>query len=270
LGGNKWRKLIYNVLEAKRRRQDTLLTFGGAYSNHIYATAAAGNLLGFDTIGIIRGEHPATLSPTLEYAQSKGMKLKFISRSEYREKTRPSFIKSLREQFGDFYCLPEGGSNSLAIQGVGEVIGELSEQLPQRKTICCAAGTGGTLAGLVNIQSTNDEVLGIAVLKNSGWLEDEIHRFVSKKAIENKWSINNDYHFGGYAKYDQSLIEFIVDFKSQFNIQLEPVYTGKLVFGLFDLINNNTFSPGSNIVAIHSGGLQGLKGFKEFTHEKFQ
>ena len=269
LTGNKWRKLKYNLLQARQDNHQTLLTFGGAYSNHIHAVAAAGNLLGFKTIGVIRGERVVNLSPTLAYAESQGMHLHFVSREAYRNKTEIDFVNRLKDEFGDFYLIPEGGSNSLALKGVTEIVDELDVQLPQANYICCACGTGGTLAGLILASAEkNINILGFPVLKNADWMYQDILKLLGTDEVSN-WSLNLNYHFGGYAKYDKKLIDFIQEFKKQFSIQLEPIYTAKMLFGLFDLIKNDYFPENSVIVALHTGGLQGLKGIKEFKNEKF-
>ncbi len=260
--GNKWRKLKYNLLQARAENKKTLLTFGGAYSNHIHAVAAAGKLLGFNTVGVIRGERAPVLSPTLIYAQSQGMHLHFVTRQAYRQKTEPDFIRDLHESFGDFYLIPEGGSNSLALKGVGEIVAELEAQVPEANYICSACGTGGTLAGLVSAASSKPvEMIGFPVLKNADWMYQEILDLLKTDEVKN-WSLVLDYHFGGYAKYDKTLLDYIEKFKRDFSIQLEQVYTAKILYGIFDLIEKDYFPENSTIVALHTGGLQGLSGIK--------
>jgi len=262
LGGNKWRKLKYNLQAATDARQNMLLTFGGAWSNHIYATAAAGRYIGFDTIGIIRGEHPERLSTTLEFAQECGMQLKFISRSEYRLKSSADFIQNLHDEFGDFYLLPEGGSNSLALKGVAELLDEIDIGFDVITTAC---GTAATLAGLAGGINTTQTAQGYAVLKDGDFLNSEVEHFLSDAAIkaEGRWDIDTSYHFGGYAKTDQVLLDFILGFKNEFGITLDAVYTGKMFYGLFDQIKKQAFPRGTTVVAVHTGGLQGNAGFKE-------
>jgi len=267
LTGNKWRKLKYNLLQAKRENKETLLTFGGAYSNHIHAVASAGKLLGFKTIGVIRGERAPILSPTLEYVQSCGMSLHFVTRQDYRKKSELDFIKGLKNKLGDFYNIPEGGTNDLAIKGVQEIIDELDEAVPERDYVCTACGTGGTVAGLIKGENLgrskqNAKTLGFPVLKNADWMYGDVLGLIKESEVKN-WSLVLDYHFGGYAKYNKTLIDFIHDFKREFSIQLEPIYTAKLFYGIFDLVDKDFFPKGSTIVAIHTGGLQGLKGIKE-------
>lgn len=267
VSGNKFRKLKYNLLAAKEQNINTMLTFGGAFSNHIAATAAAGKIAGMNTIGLIRGEELGSnfentlkQNPTLKFADSCGMKLNFVSRSDYREKYSEEFLHKLEKKFGKFYLLPEGGTNSLAVKGCEEILDQTDTSF---NFICCAVGTGGTMAGLVNATGENQQVLGFPALKGD-FLYEEIYRFTRK----NNWELILKYHFGGYAKVNAELIGFINFFKKKFYIQLDPVYTGKLVFGIFDLINKGFFPAGSKILAIHSGGLQGIQGINNKLKKK--
>ena len=270
-GGNKWRKLKYNLIQAKNNNVDTLLTFGGAWSNHIYATAAAGRHFGFKTIGLIRGEKHQPLNPTLSFAKECGMQLHYLDRKQYRQKNDASFKNELLDRFGEVYLLPEGGSNRLALKGCEEIVHETMTQLQQPfDVICCASGTGATLAGLVSAMATDKNAhkkmaIGFSALKGGEFLSSEVSNLLGYNAEENlpstNWRIENNYHFGGYAKINDDLIHFMKDFQAQYNITLDAVYTAKMFYGLFELIKANTFKPGSNIVAVHSGGLQGNKGF---------
>lgn len=262
VSGNKFRKLKYNLLEAKNQNKGVLLTFGGAYSNHIVATAVAGNLNGFKTIGVIRGDELAkdldkTLAnnSTLREAQKNGMTFEFVSREEYRNKTNKEFIHKLREKFGDFYLIPEGGTNEFAIKGCEEI---LTKKDTKFDYICCAVGTGGTISGLINSAINHQKVIGFPALKGD-FLEGEINQFVNKS----NWSLQTNYHFGGYSKYDEELIYFINSFKNEKNILLDPIYTGKMMFGILDLIKKDSFSENSKILAIHTGGIQGIEGFNQ-------
>jgi 1-aminocyclopropane-1-carboxylate deaminase/D-cysteine desulfhydrase-like pyridoxal-dependent ACC family enzyme len=270
-GGNKWRKLKYNLLQARDNKVETLLTFGGAWSNHIYATAAAGKHFGFKTIGLIRGEKYQPLNPTLSFAEECGMQLHYLDRKQYRQKNDGHFKQKLIDRFGEVYLLPEGGSNHLAMKGCQEIVQETLIQLQQPfDVICCASGTGATLAGLISAiaadKNAHDKMaIGFSALKGGEFLSSEVNNLLGYNAddhplIEN-WKIENNYHFGGYAKINDDLIQFMKDFQTQYNITLDAVYTAKMFYGLFDLIKSNTFKPGSIIVAIHSGGLQGNKGF---------
>jgi len=258
--GNKWRKLKYNLLAAKTQKLNTLLTFGGAFSNHIHATAAAGHLLGFKTIGIIRGEETLPLNPTLQDATNWGMKINYVTRAQYREKNSTKFITHLKKQHGDFYLIPEGGSNLNALTGCEEIIKELDENYDY---VCCACGTGATLTGIIRELNNKSTTLGFSILKADDYIEKEVNNFLSSSHSTqlNKWAINSDYHFGGYAKSSPKLLTFIDEFYKKHNIQLEPVYTGKVFYGLYDLIKQDYFEPDSRILAIHTGGLQGLRGF---------
>ena len=259
--GNKWRKLKYNLIDASTRNLDTLLTFGGAFSNHVHATAAAGHLLGFKTIAIIRGEESLPLNPTLQDATDWGMKINYICRSQYREKSSAEFIKQLKQQYGDFFLIPEGGSNSNALTGCEELTKELDEDYD---FVCAACGTGATLAGIIRGLTNRSKTLGFSILKGDDYIEQEINNFLGNANTSRQfnWAINTDYHFGGYAKTNRQLNSFIMEFYSKYNIQLEPVYTGKMFYGLFDLIKQDYFEAETKILAIHTGGLQGLRGFK--------
>ncbi len=265
-GGNKWRKLKYNLISARENNVNTLLTFGGAWSNHIYATAAAGKHFGFNTIGIIRGEQSETPSETLLFAEKCGMHLHYISRSEYRQKNRNDFLQAIRKKFNSPYILPEGGSNALAIKGCEEIIDEINMDIDAPfDAICCASGTGATLAGLVNKIKTEQMAIGFSALKNGNFLIDDVNAFLREKKTKsttNSWRIETEFHFGGYAKITPELINFIQTFQAQYNIPLDVIYTGKMFYGLFSLIKRKHFLPGSKIIAIHTGGLQGNKGFK--------
>lgn len=265
ISGNKWRKLKYNINEAKRLNKKTILTFGGAYSNHIAATAAAGNELDLETIGIIRGEENLPLNPTLQLAKGNGMVLEYISRERYREKNKLYFLDKLRNQFGDFYMIPEGGSNSLAVKGCTEIIKNITVDFD---VICTACGTGGTIAGV--IASTSKEVLGFPALKGGSFLKNDINDLLEKytnqyncEVHNENWRLITDYHFEGYAKVNKELIDFVQQFKSKHKIPLDLIYTGKMMFGIYDLLQKSNQLDNKTIIAIHTGGLQGNKGFEE-------
>lgn len=263
ISGNKYRKLKYNLLEAKKQNKNTLLTFGGAFSNHIAATAYAGREQGLQTIGVIRGEELADKwqnNPTLKLAHEHGMQFHFVSRSDYRLKNEPSFLQNLKERFGEVYLLPEGGTNALAVKGCSEI---LTEEDATFDYICSAAGTGGTAAGLIHASLSHQTVLAFSSLKGN-FLMDEIRTFVQHK----RWQLVTDYHFGGYAKVDQQLIAFINLFKHETGIPLDPIYTGKMLFGIFDLVKRDVFDSGTQILAIHTGGLQGIKGMNRILKKK--
>ena len=255
LQGNKWRKLKYNLQEARQLNKKTLLTFGGAYSNHIHATAAAGKLFGFNTIGIIRGEPYANLNPTLQDAHDWGMQLKYLNRADYKLKTTAEFQQQLKAEYSDAYIIPEGACNQHGLRGCAEINNEIENY----DVICIACGTGTSLAGIVSSANRHSQIIGFAVLKAADFLISDVEELL--KDYYSNWHINLNYHFGGYAKTHNSLIDFIKNFKQEYDIQLEPIYTGKMMYGLFDLIQRGFFPKGSKILAIHSGGLQGLRSF---------
>lgn len=250
ISGNKWWKLKYN-LEAATSTGQTLLTFGGAYSNHIYATAAAAKELQLKSIGIIRGEETLPLNATLSFATQAGMKLKYVSRDVYRRKNETAFLDQLRNEFGEFYWIPEGGTNDLAIKGCTEFGESLLSEI-KFDYVCLPVGTGGTMAGVIN-GVREKRVIGFSSLKGGEFLEDEIKKFTTCT----NWEIMHDYHFGGYAKSTPTLNDFIQDFEKEFKIPLDPVYTSKMMFGVFDLMRKGFFKPGSTVLLIHTGGLQG-------------
>ncbi len=261
-GGNKWRKQKYNLIHAREEHFDTLLTFGGAWSNHIYATAAAARHFGFNSIGIIRGEKHTPLNATLSFAESCGMQLHYVSRAEYRKKHEAPFLQNLRQQFGEVYILPEGGSNALALKGCEEIVQEINDEIDQPfDVICCASGTGATLAGLVKALNPEQTAIGFSALKGGEFLHDEVRNFLGDSSQATNWHIETAYHFGGYAKIDDALVNFMRQFQAEYGFALDAVYTGKMFYGLFERIKNKSFKPGSTIVAVHSGGLQGNKGF---------
>ena len=259
--GNKYRKLKYNLAKAKQEKKEKIVTFGGAFSNHIYAVAAAGEAFGFQTVGVIRGERPAVLNPTLSFAEAKGMQLYFVSRTAYRRKMEAEFFRDLEATFGDFFLLPEGGSNALAVQGCTEIVSEIDIPFDY---LCSAVGTGGTLAGLIVGSNNMGKVLGFPALKGGDFLYDDINQLLGDKAnLYQNWKLVTDYHFGGYAKFKMELIDFMNQFKQSFGIALEPIYTGKMLYGIFNLLEQAYFEKGATIIAIHTGGLQGVRGFNQ-------
>ena len=255
VSGNKFRRLKYNILQAKAENQSVLLTFGGAFSNHIAAVAYAGKEQGFETIGVIRGDElrdKISENPTLSFAQECGMRFEFVTREAYRHKTETAFIEQLQVKFGSFYLVPEGGTNDLAVKGCEEILTEFDAHFD---FVCSAVGTGGTISGLINSALPHQKVLGFPALKGD-FLQNEIHKFVNNK----NWELITDYHFGGYGKVTTEFIEWMNWFYAQTGIPLDPIYTGKMVFGVMDLIQRNYFPPKSKILMIHTGGLQGIAG----------
>jgi len=264
VSGNKWRKMKYNLSEARQQGFSKLLTFGGAYSNHIAATAAAGAEFGFSTAAIVRGERIEPLNPTLRFAEQCGMKLHFVSRTDYREKkaVQPGLLGIDEEKF---YVLPEGGTNCLALPGCREIVAEAEVQLDGLPDyFCVPCGTGGTLAGIVDGLKGRASALGVSVLKGD-FHRKEIAALLATcgSPVPQNWSVRTDYNFGGYAKFTPALIDFINDFKTQHGIPLDPIYSGKLFFAIFDLAVKGFFKKGTTVLAVHTGGLQGIAGFNE-------
>jgi 1-aminocyclopropane-1-carboxylate deaminase len=250
--GNKWRKLKYNLAEVERSGQHTLLTFGGAYSNHIRATAAAGDYFGFATIGVIRGEEHLPLNDSLAYAVRHGMRLTYLDRGSYRQKHDPVVIARLQQAFGGFYLVPEGGSNGPGVRGCAEIPAEIPDDFD---VICCPCGTGGTLAGIALGLRPGQRALGFSVLKNGGFLADEVSRLQREAADRNvgRWDIELGYHFGGYAKTTPELTAFVADFKRRHGLLLDRVYVAKMMYGIMDLSRNGRFASGSTVIAVITG-----------------
>jgi 1-aminocyclopropane-1-carboxylate deaminase len=270
VSGNKFRKLKYNLEEAILQKKQTLLTFGGAFSNHIVATAVAGNQNGFKTIGVIRGQELGlNLSKTLENnstlreASKNGMQFEFVSREIYREKSSEEFLNQLKEKHRDFYLIPEGGTNDLAIKGCEEI---LTKNDTNFDYICCSVGTGGTISGLINSIKEHQKIIGFPALKGD-FLKDEISSLAKPSS---NWSLQTNFHFGGYGKINSELIRFINQFKEETGILLDPIYTGKMMFGLLDLIQKDKFPINSKILAIHTGGIQGISGVNQLLKKKEQ
>ncbi|OYU68129.1 MAG: 1-aminocyclopropane-1-carboxylate deaminase [Cytophagaceae bacterium BCCC1] len=248
VSGNKFRKLKYNLIEAKNLGFKKILTFGGAYSNHIAAVAEAGFLFGFETLGIVRGDElNEESSPTLKMAFQKGMRFEFVSREAYRNKEKLSTKFS-----NEYFVIPEGGSNHLALKGVAELL----DEQPHPEYICTAVGTGGTMAGLLNNSDYKGRVLGFAVLKNSDFLIDEVSVFLEKSFPDNA-ELETKFHFGGYARYNDELLRFIRGFELKHGFYLDQVYTGKMFFGVYQKIKEGHFKKGTRIILLHTGGLQG-------------
>lgn len=250
--GNKWRKLKYNLSAAKDQGHTRLLTFGGAFSNHIRAVAAAGYYFGFSTVGVIRGEKHEPLNESLAYAVSRGMTLTYMDRSTFRQKTEPAVLAALVDEFGPCYVVPEGGTNSLGVQGCAELPNEIDMDFD---VICCACGTGGTLAGIAaGLREHSQAALGFAVLKGGQFLDDQVRQLqrTTYGSTTSNWSIDFEFHFGGYAKKTAELFRFIDDFKDRHDITLDWVYEAKMMFGLFARIGEGRFPRGTTIVAVLS------------------
>lgn len=250
--GNKWRKLKYNLATVKEQGHQLLLTFGGAYSNHIRATAAAGHYFGLTTIGVIRGEEHLPLNPSLDYAVRHGMQLTYLDRAAYREKMSPEVIGMLHRQFGEFFLLPEGGSNADAVRGCADIPGEIDRHFD---LICCPCGTGGTLAGLAHGLGPGQRALGFSALKGGEFLAREVPRFQREAfgAVSGNWSVECGFHFGGFAKRTPALDQFIADFDERHGLCLDWVYVGKMMCGIFTLADEGAFPAGTTIVALITG-----------------
>ena len=275
VNGNKWFKLKYNLLEAKEKNFTTLLTFGGAYSNHIYATAAAGNLFGFRTIGVIRGEERLPLNPTLSFAVQQGMQLVYLNREMYRQRNTPVLQEYLRQRFGEVFIIPEGGSNLNGVRGCTEII---DRAMPTAGVdaafdrICVACGTATTIAGIALSLHEGQRAIAFPVLKNGAFLAQEIESLLTNYLASGlpspysspaSWELVCDYHFGGYAKVNDKLLVFSQQFTQEHGVPLDYVYTAKMFYGVMDLLQQGFFCRGNSLLLVHTGGLQGNVGMEE-------
>ncbi|MBO0939060.1 1-aminocyclopropane-1-carboxylate deaminase/D-cysteine desulfhydrase [Fibrella sp. HMF5335] len=263
VSGNKWRKLKYNLIEANRLGFKRIVTFGGAYSNHLYATAAAGHLFGFETVGVVRGDELAgspdcnkPLNATLQFCRDHGMTLHFVSRTDYRRAAEPAYLAQLQEQFGPCYILPEGGTNNLAIHGTAEIMPEIVAQMGHNPdVVACAVGTGGTLAGMVESTSPTVSVVGVLAIKLADG--EPLHLPGLPQSLPPNVTIQRNYSFRGYARTTPELLDFMQAFEAKNSILLDPVYTAKLLFAIYDLAQKGGFPDEATVVAVHTGGLQG-------------
>ncbi|MFK8067005.1 MAG: 1-aminocyclopropane-1-carboxylate deaminase/D-cysteine desulfhydrase [Gammaproteobacteria bacterium] len=263
ISGNKWRKLKYILQDAISSGHNHLISMGGAYSNHLHALAYIGYKLNIKTTGLIRGEYDQN-NPTLNDLRKWNMNCIFFDRKSYRELRKFRDPASAPAQQYNGYWIPEGGANPLALKGISELITGLNQDYD---TITLASGTGTSLAGIAGALPEGKNAIGFAALKGAGFLNKEVQEMINlnseknrnadKKELKKNWSINLDYHFGGFGKTDQNLIKFIKEFTSHTQLQIEPVYTGKMFYGLFDQIQRGEFKRGSKVIAIHTGGLQG-------------
>jgi 1-aminocyclopropane-1-carboxylate deaminase len=253
ISGNKWRKLKYTLRYALTHGHQHLISMGGAYSNHLHALAYIGHKLNLKTTGLIRGEESNQDNQTLSDLRKWGMTLEFVSRSNFRElrKYRTHDAEPAKQYNG--FWIPEGGASQDALRGVAEILKEIDMEFD---TLALACGTGTTLAGLAKKLPRPQQVLGFSALKGGGFLEKDVKKLLKDKSVNN-WSINFDYHFGGFAKNSDELTSFVNEFESYNDIPLEPIYNGKMLFGLLDMIKNERFKKGQTIIAIHTGGLQG-------------
>ncbi len=263
ISGNKLRKLKYNITKAIDQGATKILTFGGAYSNHILAASFIKKKYNIDVIGVVRGEelkNKIDENPTLSMAQKNGMEFHFVTREEYKLKSDPFFLQKLEDKFGSFFLLPEGGTNDLAIKGCEEILTDTDNHFDY---VCCSVGTGGTIAGIINSSFENQKIIGFSALKGD-FLKNDVASLVSKS----NWEIQTEYHFGGYAKVTSELIHFINDFKNHTNLLLDPIYNGKMMFGIYDLLKKGYFKKNTSILAIHTGGLQAIEGMNQFLSKK--
>jgi 1-aminocyclopropane-1-carboxylate deaminase len=252
--GNKYRKLRLNLEAAAEAGHDTLLTFGGAYSNHLRATAAAGRLLGFSTVGVVRGDELAgrALNPSLARAAADGMRLHFVDRATYRRKDDPDVIDALRERFGRCYLVPEGGSNALAALGCVDLGRELRGRAD---VVAVACGTAGTLAGLAAGLAADQRAIGFPVLKGGDFLAARAQE-LQREAFggpRGDWRLDDRFHFGGYARTTPELTAFAADFADRHGVNPEPVYVAKMLYGTFALAAEGAFPPGTRIAAVITG-----------------
>lgn len=262
MSGNKWRKLKYNLRQARQQGAHTLLTFGGAYSNHIRATAAAGQAFGFRTVGLVRGEETLPLNPVLTFAKNCGMTLEYVDRETYRQKNEQWFRGALFAKYGEgVYVLPEGGSNGLAVKGCAEIFEGQYDRFDYLMTAC---GTGGTLAGLLVGQNDRGQVIGFPALKGAAFLYDDVKRLLGEYGATtgadqpsdyHNWFLSLDYHFGGYAKTLPALQDFMGWFEARHGVRLDRIYTGKMLYGVYDLMRQGFFRRGVKAVALHTGGV---------------
>ncbi len=266
LSGNKYFKLKYIIQYAVEKNYKKLLSFGGAYSNHIHALALAGRRYGLETVGLIRGEEHQPLNPTLQDAVDAGMTLYYLSRSEYKRRQDNDYIEEIKARFPDCYIIPEGGSSVLGVKGCMDIAAYIPSATD---IILLPCGTGATLAGIA-AACPDKQVVGISVLKNAYYLESDIGNYMSNLGISDvgNWRVEHDFHCGGYAKAPDDLTVYIEDFVRAHQISIEPVYSGKLFYAVEKLITANVFSAGTNILVLHTGGLQGIRGMQEHFSEQ--
>jgi 1-aminocyclopropane-1-carboxylate deaminase len=268
VSGNKLRKLKYNLKEAQEQSHHTIFTYGGAFSNHIAATAAACHILGLKSIGVVRGEElgidiDKTLSQnhTLRNAHQYGMKLVFVTREKYILKDTAASLKEYHEQFGDFYNIPEGGTNELAVKGTQEILTDFDRQ--NYDVISVAAGTGGTAAGIINAAAPHQKILVFSALKGD-FLREEILQYTTRK----DFTLVSEDRFGGYARSTDALIDYLNIRFRESGIPLEPIYTGKMMYGIEEMVREGSFDRKTRILAVHTGGLQSIAGTNERLKKK--
>ena len=255
ISGNKWYKLKYNIKSAIHNSKKSILTFGGAYSNHLLATAVIAKKYKLKSIGLVRGEKKQNLNPILSLVEQYGMHVDYISRSCFRMRDDKNIVSNFKKIYGDFYLIPQGGTNNLGVIGAQEILTDLDNH----NYICVPVATGGTISGIINSSNSKQKILGFKTIKGEGDLVKNIKKYTNS----NNWDLLDNYTFGGFAKYDVQLLNFIKNFDLKYSIKLDVIYTSKMMFGLFDLIKKGYFKRKSTILAIHTGGLQGNLGMNE-------
>jgi 1-aminocyclopropane-1-carboxylate deaminase len=269
LGGNKFRKLRYHLLKARQEEQTTLLSFGGPWSNHLYSLAAAGERFGFSTIGVVRGEEPPGSTETIKDLRKKGMQLLFVSRSEFADNATDYYRAWLHDRLGSFYLIPEGGGGTLGVSGTMEICGEHTRKYGR---IFCAAGTGTTAAGMLLSLVPGQRLCVVPAMKGGAYLREGITSLLRNYLFDFSeggmddfpFDLYDNFHFGGFARVNPELLSFMSDFQGQTGVALDHVYTGKLLFGVCALLSENPSWQQEGILVLHSGGLQGLRGLKEY------
>lgn len=261
ISGNKWRKLKGNLAQATATKKKGIISFGGAYSNHIHALAYACKQQGLKAVGIIRGEPHYQNNYTLIWARYWGMQLEFVDRQTYRQRHEQDYLTTLQNRYPDHLIVPEGGTNKLALSGVGEVIEELNKQI-KYDTLMLPVGSGGTISGLIKADNNMHQIIGIAVLKQAEYLIDEMNALLEHHSYSN-WQLLTEFHRGGYAKFSANDCQRLTEFIAITGVPFEPVYSGKMVLALLDLVAQGYFPKHHKIVLIHTGGLQGLGGLIE-------
>jgi 1-aminocyclopropane-1-carboxylate deaminase len=260
--GNKFYKLFYNIRAVLASGHKTVVSFGGAYSNHIHALAAMGQQYGLSTVGIIRGHSPQVLSPTLQDAQACGMQLLFLDKQSYQEKNIASLKDDLLKEYGTYYLLPEGGENREGVLGCGAIGEAIQANFSGDYTVCCAVGTGTTLAGVISGLPAHTPCIGFSVLKGEDRLSDHVRQWLSAVECEHtQWQIVTNFHHGGYAKTNPALLHFMQNLERANQLLLEPVYSAKMLWGIEQLALQDFWPEGSTVVAVHGGGIQGRRGF---------
>lgn len=258
VSGNKWFKLKYYLEDAKRKGYNTIATFGGAFSNHIVATAFACNSAGLKSLGIIRGEQPPVLSPTLQTAKQYGMELEFVNRALYKDEV------VIKKAFKNVYWVSEGGYGNLGALGAKEIV-QFSNEPKKYSHLICAVGTGTMMAGIIKAAGENQTVIGISVMKENYSLNEKVKALLSDEEKNKPWKIEHAFHFGGYAKHPPELIQFMNETWEQHKLPTDIVYTAKTFYGVQQMITNGAIPHYSNVLMIHSGGLQGNDSLLEKT-----